>query len=123
MRTAGEWMGKLRRITSDVRAQTGIDDILREEGIDGVGELRTLLRGQGLRSQSRPSSSSTWSQPAPQPADLSQEFPVEGVDCSSALADDLLAEASTSAPAPDQNAAPLLPPETTAETAEPGSSH
>jgi sec-independent protein translocase protein TatB len=108
MRTAGEWVSKVKRITSDMRAQTGIDDILREEGIDGVAELRSLLRGQGLQTQSRPSGTPNWAQPAAQPAELHQEFPPEGVDCSSALADDLLAEAPPQA-APDMTDAPVAP--------------
>jgi sec-independent protein translocase protein TatB len=99
MRTAGEWIGKLRRLTSDVRAQTGIDDILREEGIDGVAELRTLLRGQyNLRNVVNPRSSqwsSSQSQSAPQPPDHLLEFPVEGADCASALADDLISDAKS----------------------------
>jgi len=97
MRTAGEWVNKIKRMTSDMRAQTGIDDILREEGIDGVTELRSLLRGQGLQTQSRPSNSPSWAQPAAQPPEIHQEFPPEGVDCSSALADDLLVESSPAA--------------------------
>lgn len=81
-------MGKLRRMTSDMRAQTGIDDILREEGIDGVAELRTLLRGQFTHQQAR--RSSAW-EPYSQEPDPLLEFPVEGVDSAGALPDDLLA--------------------------------
>lgn len=88
MRTAGEWVGKVRRMTSDMRAQTGIDDILREEGIDGVAELRTLLRGQFNHPRSpRGASDSPYSQ-EPDPL---LEFPVEGADCAGALPDDLVA--------------------------------
>jgi sec-independent protein translocase protein TatB len=96
MRTAGEWVGKLRRITADMRAQTGIDDILREEGIDGVRELRTLLRGergafarQALRNNYEAEIS---------PPDLAVEFPMEGPDSLGALPDDLLQEDTTSPP-------------------------
>ena len=46
MRTLGEWVGKIRKMTTEMRAQTGIDEILRQEGIDGVHELRSLLRGE-----------------------------------------------------------------------------
>ena len=102
MRTAGEWIGKLRRMTSDVRAQTGIDDILREEGIDGVSELRSLLRGQYNLRSAVTSRSSHWAQPsAPVPSDPLLEFPVEGADCSSALPDDL-AESAPPAPLPSE---------------------
>ncbi len=106
MRTAGEWIGKLRRMTSDVRAQTGIDDILREEGIDGVGELRTLLRGQyNLRNVGGTKRSAHWSEPTPQPPDLTVEFPVEGADSASALPDDLVFDGS----APDNSSNSATP--------------
>ncbi len=89
MRTAGEWVGKLRRITSDMRAQTGIDDILREEGIDGVAELRTLLRGQFSHQRPSHSSNASWGSYTEEPDPLI-EFPVEGADAAGALPDDLV---------------------------------
>lgn len=100
MRTAGEWVGKLRRMTSDMRAQTGIDDILREEGIDGVAELRTLLRGQFSHQQASRHSAYD---PYPQEPDPLLEFPVEGVDSAGALPDDLVNRGSADA---SQSAAP-----------------
>jgi len=33
--TLGRWVAKLRHMTTEVRRQTGIDEILREEGISG----------------------------------------------------------------------------------------
>lgn len=98
MRTAGEWVGKLRRMTSDMRKQTGIDDILREEGIDGVAELRTLLRGGGLRNaalslgQANHPSTHRGSMNYTEAPDPLLEFPVEGVDAGGALPDDLFSE-------------------------------
>ena len=95
MRTAGEWVGKLRRITSQVRAQTGIDEILREEGIDGVRELRSMLRGQSAMFNNTRNSTSTnnnHSLAAARPTEPGLEFPVEGADCASALAEDLIAD-------------------------------
>src|SRR5882724_12037446 len=45
--TLGRWVAKLRHMTTEVRRQTGIDEILREEGISGgINELRTMLRGE-----------------------------------------------------------------------------
>ena len=45
MRTAGQWIGKLRRMSSDLRSQSGIDDILRQEGLEQhLHELRSLSR-------------------------------------------------------------------------------
>lgn len=41
--TLGRWTAKLRRITTEVRYQSGIDDILRKEGFSGgLNELRQL---------------------------------------------------------------------------------
>jgi sec-independent protein translocase protein TatB len=90
LRTLGEWIGKLRRLTSEVRAQTGIDEILRSEGIDGgLGELRGMLRGDFVGpGRGRP-------RPADDPyrdveADVWREYPVEGPDSYDALPDDLV---------------------------------
>lgn len=96
MRTAGEWMSKLRNLTTQVRAQTGIDEILREEGIDGVRELRSMLRGQSAMFNS-PRSPVHHNNPlvSARPAEPALEFPVEGADCSSALAEDLIADLSS----------------------------
>lgn len=108
MRTAGEWVGKIRRMTADMRAQTGIDDILREEGIDGIAELRTLLRGEralaarrGAAPSHRPYDAYT-SEPDP-----ALEFPVEGPDAAGALPDDLIEDGLTAdAPSPAEAPAP-----------------
>ena len=46
MRTAGRWVGKLRRMSHEFRAQSGIDDLVRLEGLENeVRELRTLTQG------------------------------------------------------------------------------
>ncbi len=65
--TLGRWSAKLRRITTEVRYQSGIDDILRKEGISGglneLRELRNVARGglSGLASSAmqRPQSRTT----------------------------------------------------------------
>jgi sec-independent protein translocase protein TatB len=45
MRTLGQWVGKLRRMSTDLRAQSGIDDLIRQEGIEReIRELRSLSR-------------------------------------------------------------------------------
>jgi sec-independent protein translocase protein TatB len=45
MRTAGRWVGKLRRMSSDLRSQSGIDDLIRQEGLEReIAELRSLSR-------------------------------------------------------------------------------
>ncbi len=43
MRTAGKWISKMRRMSSDLRSQSGIDRIIREEGLEKeIRELRSL---------------------------------------------------------------------------------
>ena len=114
LRTMGLWVRKIRKLTTEVRAQTGIDEILREEGIDGVHELRSLLRGEIAAAKSRRQS------PADDPYletlefDALREYPIEGPDAYHAVPDDLLDEtaaekaeatADDSAAAPDEPAA------------------
>ena len=45
MRTAGQWITKIRRMTSDLRTESGIDEIIRHEGLEkDIAELRNLTR-------------------------------------------------------------------------------
>jgi len=47
LRKLGQWSGKLRRMANDFRAQSGIDDALRSEGLDlDIREIRKLARGE-----------------------------------------------------------------------------
>src|SRR5271155_5572723 len=47
LRRLGQWAAKLRRMASDIRAQSGIDDVLRGEGIaQDIAEIRKLARGE-----------------------------------------------------------------------------
>jgi sec-independent protein translocase protein TatB len=47
LRKLGQYSGKLRRMASDLRAQSGIDDALRTEGLaDDIAEIRKLARGE-----------------------------------------------------------------------------
>src|SRR3954468_19065822 len=46
LHTLGQFLRKMRNMTADVRSQTGIDQLLRAEGLHGgLNELRGLLRG------------------------------------------------------------------------------
>jgi sec-independent protein translocase protein TatB len=101
LHTLGQWLRKIRNLTSEVRSQTGIDDLLRSEGLHGgLNELRGLLRG-GHGNPFEPP------RPAPTPSpirapiedpyanldiDVSREYPFEGADSYGALPDDLLEE-------------------------------
>jgi sec-independent protein translocase protein TatB len=43
----GRWAGQMRRMASDLRHQSGIDEVLRTEGIgENLNEIRKLARGE-----------------------------------------------------------------------------
>ncbi|MCC6901376.1 MAG: twin-arginine translocase subunit TatB [Polyangiaceae bacterium] len=95
LRSLGEWVRKIRTMTTQVRAQTGIDEILRQEGIDGgISELRNLIRGD-LAALTYARTHVNEPAPAYDPyesaveLDRTREYPLEGVDAGGALADDL----------------------------------
>ena len=111
LRTLGQWARKLRMMSSEMRAQSGIDDVLRAEGIQGgLQELRGLMRGGAANFYTPPAPRSAFvppvdaapppTPPAPEPViedpyadvelDVSREYPLEGPDAYGALADDLL---------------------------------
>jgi len=47
LRKLGRWSGQLRRWAFDLRAQSGIDEVLRVEGIgQDINEIRKLARGE-----------------------------------------------------------------------------
>lgn len=89
--TLGRWVGKIRRISSEMRQQTGIDDLLRQEGLHGgLNELKSLMRGQA--GYGGPARRVAPTQQDPVEFDPSREYPVEGPDSYNAVADDLLDE-------------------------------
>lgn len=45
MRSAGQWISKLRRMSHELRNQSGIDDLIRQEGLEReIQEIRSLSR-------------------------------------------------------------------------------
>ncbi len=127
--TLGKWSNKLRRMLFDVRQQSGIDDILRAEGISGglkeIRDLRNAVRGnvtglltsgaaaprqgvQQLVNQQKATSQAT-AAAAPVEAvtdpyadvsyDRTREYPDEGADAYGSIPDDLWAAARSTAPA------------------------
>ena len=125
--TAGRWIARLRNMTSEVRRQTGIDEMLRHEGLEGgLTELRSLVRGD-LGSVGRGASAGARTAGAVGVVDAhgeaveydrQREYPVEGPDCYGAIPEDL-AEA-LDAPPPGATLATPAAPETAApETAAP----
>jgi len=139
LHSLGQFLRKMRNMTNDVRSQTGIDQLLRAEGLHGgLNELRGLLRGNHGISFDPPhvsattSSSSTSTSPAGDVTesapivhapiddpyahiaiDSSREYPYEGADAYGALPDDLL-EDEPRARAEEERA-----PEATAEATTP----
>ncbi|MBN1608927.1 MAG: twin-arginine translocase TatA/TatE family subunit [Polyangiaceae bacterium] len=114
MRTLGEWLGRLRRLTTEMRVHSGIDEILRQEGIaGGLSELRALVRGE-LSHIERAVASPANHPTSPDPyvdgveSDLTRESPVEGPDAYGALPDDLLDDAA--APPDDRHQTRPPPP-------------
>jgi sec-independent protein translocase protein TatB len=114
LRTMGQWIAKVRRLTTEVRYQSGIDEVLRAEGFDGgLNELRSMMRGGGHVPQHAPVRPV---QPDPFVPDRSREYPVEGPDAQGALPEDLVAPAVVDAPA---TAAELTAPEAAPAAARP----
>jgi Tat protein translocase TatB subunit len=90
LRDLGNWIRKLRKMTTDVRAQTGIDDILRAEGLGGgLNELRSLMRGAPAPA---PNPYRPHEDPYAHDIDVSREYPPEGADAKGAMPDDLVEE-------------------------------
>jgi sec-independent protein translocase protein TatB len=100
LRSVGTWIARLRRVMTDVRSQSGIDDILRSEGLDGgLNELRSIMKGAGgslpLAARAfQATANATGSTPGRRvesfSEDRSREYPVEGPDAYGALPEDLL---------------------------------
>ena len=109
LRTVGAWLAKARRVMTEVRSQSGIDDILRAEGLEGgLNELRSIVRGAGALpfaartlQASTAASSSGVRRPETFLEDRTREYPPEGPDAQGAVPEDLL---------PDNEPA-LAPPE------------
>ena len=90
-RSIGQWIAQLRRLTTEVRAQSGIDELLRAEGLHGgLNELRGILRTEH---HSPVDLVSEYAAPNPYSQDFgydtARERPVEGPDSFDAIAEDL----------------------------------
>lgn len=138
LHSLGQFIRKIRNMTNDVRNQTGIDQLLRAEGLHGgLNELRGLLRvnhGLSFDAPFAPNTPSTVSEPevtaepnglsppASTPVDdpyahididSTREYPPEGADAYGALPDDLLPYE----PSEPANPVDPAPPEATTATA------
>jgi sec-independent protein translocase protein TatB len=92
LRQMGRWAAKLRRMASDMRAQSGIDEMLRTEGLaQDIAEIRKLARGELdhmhreiARLDQRPAAAA-W-EPGPS-IEHEREHPAAGPDSYGALPD------------------------------------
>ncbi|KYF72226.1 Sec-independent protein translocase protein TatB [Sorangium cellulosum] len=131
MRTAGSWISKIRRMTTELRTQSGIDDLIRQEGLEReIRELRSLSRVNVIETLVTPLRDAAASvgtvvaatprvrppepEPEPEPPPnvkplREREYPVLGCDAYGAELDAALAD--TTSPAATADSA------TTAETA------
>jgi sec-independent protein translocase protein TatB len=105
LRKLGQWAGKMRRMASELRAQSGIDDVLRAEGLsEDIAEIRKLARGeldQITRAARIDTSRATELANDPYlnadviAIDREREFPRDGADAYRALPDTAIVYAET----------------------------
>lgn len=100
MRTVGQWIAKLRRMSHDLRSQSGIDELIRLEGLEReVQELRALSRMNVVETlisptvaavpQAAPSSFKALENKRIEPL-REREYPLIGCDAGEALPDDAI---------------------------------
>lgn len=117
MRTAGQWVSKVRSLSSNLRAQSGIDDLIRDEGLTkSINDLRSMTKVSVLDSFVTPVQRSAHEAPASAyaapsaaytydpsggnasgagiiasaPPFRDREYPLVGCDSYDAIADDAL---------------------------------
>jgi sec-independent protein translocase protein TatB len=109
LRKMGQTAGKLRRMAAELRAQSGIDDVLRAEGLsEDINEIRKLARGEldqvtraarvdlGVPAAARPPGAVVDPLPNDEiPIDRDRELPREGADAYRALPDTAIVYAET----------------------------
>jgi sec-independent protein translocase protein TatB len=134
MRTAGRWVTKLRRMSSELRTQSGIDDLIRQEGLEKeLHELRALSRVNVIDTLMAPAmgAAATVAKPKPQPKpapvvapvgdepDREREYPVIGCDAYEALPDDASPYPGGDTPPPGPEPKPKPEPVTPAKIPDP----
>lgn len=104
LRKAGQLAGRLRRMASDVRTQSGIDDVLRADGLhEDIAEIRKLAQADFLAPVARPSTAMT-TRPDPDTGDITivreREYPREGADSYDAIPDSAILYSHQTAASP-----------------------
>jgi sec-independent protein translocase protein TatB len=100
LRKAGQFAGRLRRMATDVRAQSGIDEVLRSEGLTkDIAEIRRLAQGDFMDPVARGRFNAMLGtgaveaarSPPPSPSEFvvvrEREYPSEGADSYGAIPD------------------------------------
>jgi len=95
LRKAGLLAGRLRRMATDVREQSGIDEVLRADGLhEDIAEIRKLAQADFLSPAARrpqPAGGSGATKSLDSPLDTTvvreREFPRDGADCYGSLPD------------------------------------
>ncbi len=94
LRKAGQFAGKLRRLASDVRAESGIDEMLRTEGLHkDLAEIRRLARGDFVSPVTRSERPATELAPSELVVSRDREYPSVGADSHGAVPETPLADA------------------------------
>lgn len=139
LRSVGSGLSKLRRMSVDVRNQSGIDEILQAEGLSGgINELRSLMRRGSAPMSAVARSLANAAQTAPARvragvkaasisprtdlSDRSREYPVEGADAAGAVPEDLLSSSNgeEGASAGSPHSPPVAAPTTGSGDVQPG---
>ena len=86
LRKAGQLAGRIRRMASDVRSQSGIDDVLRAGGLnEDIAEIRKLAQADFLSPVAR--AAGAYSGDGEISVVREREYPREGADSYGALPD------------------------------------
>ncbi len=146
LRKAGQFAGRLRRLAFDMREKSGIDEVLRSEGLDrDIAEIRRLTRSEltgiltaartvpnALRPDNSPPQPVPYAAPVPVHyvppprfglstwADHEREYPIEGADSYGALPEtaDVYVDSSVAVP-PPADVAPSTQPTDVAPSTQP----
>jgi sec-independent protein translocase protein TatB len=99
LRKAGQLAGKLRRMATDVRAQSGIDEVLRAEGLNqDIAEIRRLAQGEFMDPIARPYDAASRAHDAEVVVVREREYPREGADSYDATPDTAILYAKSPSP-------------------------
>jgi sec-independent protein translocase protein TatB len=101
LRKAGQLAGKLRRMASDVRTQSGIDEVLRADGLhEDIAEIRRLAQADFLAPVARPTTRAVSPSEAEPAAAREKEYPRDGADSYGAVPDTASLYVAASSPSP-----------------------